>query len=532
MPYRPQPVGMVKTAAPPRTSKTPRTPKTPNTPKAKKSRTGARGSSSAETPSPHEQGSAGAARGLAHPTLLRMAERGDCSSIVALLQSRCAVDSQDSEGRTALFFAAEHGHAAMVQLLHDRKANVDHRDVLGRTPLFVSAPGDAMRRLLSARCDAAAVDICKRSALFWAVHAGNEASLSQLLDHTGPGALRAEDIFGRNAFAYVSSSAQEADFEDTLARLSKIHAEDPALQAIAARSRAASSGQVGGGVSPQALDGSGAARASSAAGLWPGTRTSVDFVCALYLAVENGLYAEEHCKNVVEAASPPEGTLGNIRDPMTLETPLHRAVKYGDVACVEYLIGAACDPNAQDVAGRTPLYLAVSLGYVGAIATLLAGGGDVNVGKQFCPRSVAALCEVAPFLLDWRGPPAPTAEPREKLFALKDVTDIENEAKLKAKAITDLATAEREGENTSGLDVQSPREPEQLTPEKQLGAKTPPETQRTMPGKQHYRIVFHEPVKDGCRTGRPLQRDSDEFAAAMMRAQELFPSLRLGLRPI
>lgn len=64
-------------------------------------------------------------------------------------------------------------------------------------------------------------------------------------------------------------------------------------------------------------------------------------------------------------------------------TPLHVAVRNGDIAKVERLLAADADVNAVDKYGWTPLHGAAYDGNAAAVAVLLAAGGDVNaVEKQ------------------------------------------------------------------------------------------------------------------------------------------------------
>jgi ankyrin repeat protein len=59
-------------------------------------------------------------------------------------------------------------------------------------------------------------------------------------------------------------------------------------------------------------------------------------------------------------------------------TGLHEAAGRGSAADIRALIGRNMNPNARDVAGRTPLHVAAFGSHYDAVQALVAGGGDIN----------------------------------------------------------------------------------------------------------------------------------------------------------
>ena len=63
------------------------------------------------------------------------ADRGDVEIIEFLLEKGSDVNSQDSEGQSALHYACSVGHGPVIQLLLNRKINVDIKDSDGQTAM-------------------------------------------------------------------------------------------------------------------------------------------------------------------------------------------------------------------------------------------------------------------------------------------------------------------------------------------------------------------------------------------------------------
>ena len=65
------------------------------------------------------------------------------------------------------------------------------------------------------------------------------------------------------------------------------------------------------------------------------------------------------------------------------DTPLHRAVLWGDAGAIAPLLEAGADPNARDENGDTPLHKAVFQGHADAIAALLEAGADPEARDRY-----------------------------------------------------------------------------------------------------------------------------------------------------
>lgn len=64
-----------------------------------------------------------------------LARAGNTAELVEFIDRGLPVDSQDSQGNTALMLAAYHGHAETVTALIDRGADVDLCNARGQAPI-------------------------------------------------------------------------------------------------------------------------------------------------------------------------------------------------------------------------------------------------------------------------------------------------------------------------------------------------------------------------------------------------------------
>ena len=69
-------------------------------------------------------------------------------------------------------------------------------------------------------------------------------------------------------------------------------------------------------------------------------------------------YSEEHFLRDVKKWVDSGGCAKVVR-PQDGYSLLHQAAEFQDVAAIEYLIEAGCDPSQRDIYGQTPLHIAV-----------------------------------------------------------------------------------------------------------------------------------------------------------------------------
>jgi len=67
-----------------------------------------------------------------------MADKGDASTVQALLRARAEIDAKTSKKETPLALAARNGHSNVAKILLDENASVDERTECGDTPLILA----------------------------------------------------------------------------------------------------------------------------------------------------------------------------------------------------------------------------------------------------------------------------------------------------------------------------------------------------------------------------------------------------------
>lgn len=70
--------------------------------------------------------------------------------------------------------------------------------------------------------------------------------------------------------------------------------------------------------------------------------------------------------------------LGNIPSETDVDTRLHQAAEFGDLAAVKSLLSQACAINAIDICGRTPLHFAAANNQLEMVEYLVSAGANVN----------------------------------------------------------------------------------------------------------------------------------------------------------
>ncbi len=71
--------------------------------------------------------------------------------------------------------------------------------------------------------------------------------------------------------------------------------------------------------------------------------------------------------------------LGCERRPKSDPSPLHKAIREGDIERIQSLISHGVNVNQKDTSGRTPLISAIIHDRTRAVEMLLAAGADVNL---------------------------------------------------------------------------------------------------------------------------------------------------------
>lgn len=117
--------------------------------------------------------------------LLKAAEIGDVSRVVALLDHGAPIDSRrPQDGKTPLHLAAKHGHLETLHALLDRGASVHAQDRDGAFPLH-AAVGDVgtLQVLLERGIDVDAPDVRLWTPLHHAAWKGTAGAIHVLADH-------------------------------------------------------------------------------------------------------------------------------------------------------------------------------------------------------------------------------------------------------------------------------------------------------------------------------------------------------------
>lgn len=140
------------------------------------------------------------------------AQRGDVTQVAHQLDRGTPIDSQDSTGQTALFYASARGQVAVVDLLVSRRANVNLGHKYGWTPLLIAAinaRAEATSRLLMA----SDIDVNQPShngggPLPVASMSGHSPIVELLLKH--PTIDRSAEHKGKNALQWAQQNGHAA----------------------------------------------------------------------------------------------------------------------------------------------------------------------------------------------------------------------------------------------------------------------------------------------------------------------------------
>lgn len=151
--------------------------------------------------------------------LLELAERGDLSSLDALLKRDANANFRDSCDWTPLMRAAVNGHADVVERLLAAGATVDAKDMGGYTSMMLAASNNhaaIVERLLDA---GAMIDAQEQTegftALIWATQRGHRETLELLLSRGADASL--PDLKGRTALD-IANGRSDSVLIDLLGR--------------------------------------------------------------------------------------------------------------------------------------------------------------------------------------------------------------------------------------------------------------------------------------------------------------------------
>ena len=92
-------------------------------------------------------------------------------------------------------------------------------------------------------------------------------------------------------------------------------------------------------------------------GIFPSEAFKPNGVCKLFEAIKEG--SEEEVGRILKCNPYYVFSFDNLH-----QTPLHWAAKRYNGNIMQILLGYHANPNALDIAGRTPLYIAAHTGYI------------------------------------------------------------------------------------------------------------------------------------------------------------------------
>ncbi len=81
----------------------------------------------------------------------------------------------------------------------------------------------------------------------------------------------------------------------------------------------------------------------------------------------------------------------SLRDPKTLNTPLHISSQNGHEEITEILISGKAEINAKNRCGQTPLHMCMSYDYYNVVVMLLKAGADENVTNDEGHKAITGL---------------------------------------------------------------------------------------------------------------------------------------------
>jgi ankyrin repeat protein len=323
----------------------------------------------------------------AEHAIVRAAAAADGAAVRALIKQGADVNTQGSDGATALLWIARTGDLETADALLTAGAKVTVPNALGVTPAYAAAEhGDAamLRRLLDAGASVATTDSAGDTLLMAAVRAGNPAAVQLLLERGAP-VNAADPQYSHTALMWAVDRDDAAISKLLIAKGATVDAATRVGQKPVARPPGTGGGSHGVGIVRSGVPPQGEQQPT------PGGMTP------LLLAARDGRL--NAAKLLVEV-----GADVNLADPNGI-TPLLMALTNGQIDVAKFLLEHGADPKRADWWGRQPLWAAVDIrnlavrsgaptnengidreGSLDVIRMLIDRGVDVNARvKEFPP---------------------------------------------------------------------------------------------------------------------------------------------------
>lgn len=267
------------------------------------------------------------------------------------------VDSQDSQGTTALQLAAQYGHVQFLQKLLHGKVQLDSHNQKGYTALIWAGKNghsEAIRLLLQAQADVLAEDVEGWTALDWAIIGRHNEAAKVLLDHspsvfgldrTNKAMILAAEAGNDEAVKILLDGGAEIDWTDdqgsTALDFAVPEGKEEVVRLLLQRGANFNSTDHYGNVALH----------------WAISRLSIT-----KLLLEHGA-----CVNIANHKK---------------RTPLHWSVHEDQIEVLRLLIKFGADVNASDENGVTGLHAASLNGNEAIVKILLANDADANAKDQ------------------------------------------------------------------------------------------------------------------------------------------------------